>query len=86
MRFEKVKDESLLGDEPEMTLLPQILGKDESTAKPEYLFGIKINQQLAFKLTGNHTSKSSRSKIFDMSMVEMILDAVGGAKNRIWGG
>ena len=61
--FEGVKDESLLGDEPEMTLLLQVLGKGKLTDKPDCLFGIRINQQLASKLTGNHTSKSSQSKM-----------------------
>ena len=77
MRFEGVKEDSLIGDDFDMTLLPRVLGRDESTGKPEYLFGMKINQQLAAKLTGKTALMSGRNKLFDFSMVETIYDAVG---------
>ena len=43
VRFEGVDDDSHLEEEQEIKLLPWVLGKNESTSKTNYLFGMKIN-------------------------------------------
>ena len=58
-------------------MLPKIIGKDESTGKQHWLFGMKNTSNLCRVLAGCEEDKSRKARVFSMSMSEAIYDSVG---------